>query len=215
MNSLSQVIKCKLIGICGHSGAGKDIAGEYLHKTRDNTYKLAFADPLKAAASEMFGIPILEFYDPDYKEVPNEFWGVSPRKIAQFFGTEMVRDTLHKLIPEVADNFWVTRMAHKLTGQGEQVEYDEDDVVIITDVRFQNEYDWIIAQGGIIIHLTRPGADGTVGIPGHASEAGISFTEPDRTYTFDNNSTQEFLHAELDIIIKQANIYPFSNPELY
>lgn len=210
-----QIVKPKLIGICGHAGAGKDTVGQYLVSTRDNTYKLAFADPLKTAAAEMFGIPLLEFYDPDYKEVPNDFWGVSPRQIAQFFGTEMVRENLGRLLPDVAENFWITRMIHKLTGQGAQVEYDEDDVVVITDVRFQNEYDWIISQGGVIIHLTREQADGTVGIHGHASEAGIDFTEPDRTYSITNNSTPEVLYEEVDSIVKQADIYPFSNPELY
>lgn len=210
-----QIVKPKLIGICGHAGAGKDTVGDYLNKTRDNTYKLAFADPLKEAASAMFGIPILEFYDSDYKEVPNDFWGVSPRAIAQFFGTEMVRENLGRLLPDVAENFWVTRMIHRLTGQGEQVEYDEDDVVVITDVRFQNEYDWIVSQGGIIIHLTRDRADGRVGIPSHQSEAGFDYHEPDQTYLLVNNSTLEDLYAQVDSIVKQANLYPFSNPELY
>jgi len=210
-----QFIKPKLIGICGHAGAGKDTVGDYLHKTRDNTYKLAFADPLKDAAAAMFGIPILEFYDPDYKEVPNEFWGVSPRQIAQFFGTEMVRENLGRLLPDVAENFWVTRMVNRITGQGEQTEYDEYDVVVITDVRFQNEYDWIISQGGIIIHLTRPGADGTVGIPGHASEAGLQFASPEQTYRLYNNLTLEFLYEEVNKIVTNANIYPFSNPDAF
>jgi hypothetical protein len=208
-------VKCRLIGICGHAGAGKDTVAHYIHETHDNTWKLSFAEPLKAAAAEMFGIPVDHFYDPDFKEVPDPFWGVSPRKIAQFFGTEMVRGTIHDLIPEVASHFWISRMIHKLTGQGEQVEYDEDDVVIISDVRFQNEYDWIISQGGIIIHLTRPGADGTVGIPGHASEAGIHFHAPEQTYLIHNNLTLEFLYEEVGKIITHANIYPFSNPESF
>jgi hypothetical protein len=208
-------VKCRLIGICGHAGAGKDTVAHYIHTTRDNTYKLAFALPLKIAAAAMFGIPLDNFYDPDHKEAPDPFWGVSPRKIAQFFGTEMVRETMHRLVPEVAEHFWVSRMIHCLTGQGEQVEYDEDDVVIISDVRFQNEYDWIVSQGGIIIHLTRPGADGTVGIPGHASEGGLHFTAPDFTYLLVNNGTLEELHEEVDLIIKQANIYPLSNPDAF
>lgn len=209
------IVKPKLIGICGHSGAGKDTVGDYLHRTRDNTYKLAFADSLKEAASAMFGIPILEFYDPDYKEVPNDFWGVSPRQIAQFFGTEMVRENLGRLLPDVAENFWVTRMIHRLTGQGEQPEYDEYDIVVITDVRFQNEYDWIVSQGGIIIHLTRTGADGTVGIPSHQSEAGVHCHCEHQTYFLDNCSTLEVLYADVDDIMKRANIYPLYNPDAF
>jgi hypothetical protein len=208
-------VSCKLIGIYGHARSGKDTVGKYLHEKHDNTYKLAFADALKQAAAKMFGIPEDSFYDEDTKEVVDEFWGVSPRQIAQFFGTELVRQNIDRLIPGIGENFWISRMIHCLTGAGESPFYDEDDVVIITDVRFQNEYDWIISQGGIIIHLTKPGADGIVGIPGHASEAGIQSTDLDNTYEIVNNGTLEELYEEVDRVVKQANIYPFSNPELY
>jgi len=212
---LPPAVSCKLIGICGAARSGKDTVGQYLHQKHDNTYKLAFAGPLKAAAAVMFGIPEMMFHDDDTKELPDSYWNVSPRQIAQFFGTEMVRETINKLIPTVGQDFWVYRMAHCLNGLGEQVEYDADDVVVISDVRFQNEYDWIVAQGGIIIHLTRHGADGIVGISGHPSEAGISFTAPDNTYQLINNGTLEELYEEVDRVIKQANIYPLSDPDAF
>lgn len=208
-------VTCKLIGICGHARSGKDTVGAYLHASRDNTWKLAFADPLKQAAATLFGIPEDSFYEEDLKEVADPFWGVSPRQIAQFFGTEMVRQNVGRLIPELGENFWIRRLIQTLNGTGDSVAYDADDVVIITDVRFQNEYDWIISQGGIIIHLTRPGADGTVGISGHASESGISFIDPDHTYLIVNNGTLEELYEEVDRVVKQANIYPFSNPDAF
>jgi len=212
--NLNLNVDCKLIGICGHAGSGKDTVGFYLKEKHDNTYKLAFADPLKEAAAQMFGVAVDVFYDSE-KEVRNDFWGVSPRQMAQFFGTEMVRETIPKLLPEVGSNFWVRRMVQRLTGAEYTVPYDSDDVVVITDVRFQNEYDWIVSQGGIIIHLTRTGADGTVGIPGHASEAGIDFHHEHVTYTLDNNSTLEKLYEDVDDTIKRANIYPFSNPDSF
>lgn len=213
--NLDLSVKCKLIGICGHAGAGKDTVGKYLIDSRDNTYKLAFADALKQAVRQMFGVDEDALYETHLKEIPDPFWGVSPRQMAQFFGTEMVRETVGKLIPEVADRFWIHRMVQKLNGLGEHLEYDADDVVVITDVRFQNEYDWIVSNGGIIIHLTRTGADGTVGIPSHQSEAGIEFHTPDGTWLINNNSTLEKLYEEVDTIIKHANIYPFSNPDSF
>jgi len=212
---LPPAVSCKLIGIHGRARSGKDTIGKYLHDTRDNTWKLSFADPLKRAAAMMFGIPEDVFWDDELKETADDFWNVSPRQIAQFFGTEMVRENVGKLIPSVGQDFWVYRMAHCLNGLGEQVEYDSDDVVVIPDVRFQNEYDWITAQGGIIIHLTRPGADGMVGISGHASEAGLKFTAPDNTYLIVNNGTLEELYEEVDRVITKANVYPFSNPDAF
>jgi hypothetical protein len=213
--NLNLDVQCKLIGVCGHAGSGKDTVGQYICENQDNTYKLALADPLKMAVKEMFGIPEDDLYDSAVKEVPNSFWGVTPRQMAQFFGTEMVRDTLPKLIPEVGSNFWVHRMVQKLNGFGDAVVYDPDDVVVITDVRFQNEYDWIVSQGGIIIHLTRTGADGTVGIPGHSSERGLELNFPSRTYLLNNDSTLEALYEKVNTIIQLANIYPFSNPESF
>jgi hypothetical protein len=213
--NLNLDVQCKLIGICGHAGSGKDTVGFYLKEKHDNTYKLAFADPLKEAAAGMFGIDVDAFYDSELKEALNNFWGVTPRQMAQFFGTEMVRETLPKLIPEVGNNFWVHRMVQRLIGAEYTMPYDEDDVVVITDVRFQNEYDWIISQGGIIIHLTRPGADGTVGIPGHASEGGIQISPGLHNWRLINDSTLEELYAEVDNIIADANIYPFSNPDKF
>jgi hypothetical protein len=213
--NLDLSVKCKLIGICGHAGSGKDTVGKYLVDTRDNTYKLAFADALKQAVRQMFGIEEDHLYETSLKEIPDPFWGVSPRQMAQFFGTEMVRETIGKLIPEVGDKFWIHRMVQKLNGFGEHLEYDGDDVVVITDVRFQNEYDWIVSQGGIIIHLTRTGADGTVGIPGHASEGSIHFHAPIQTFLIHNNSTLEYLHETVDNIVTSQNLYPFSNPDAF
>jgi len=213
--NLDLSVKCKLIGICGHAGAGKDTVGNYLRERHDNTYKLAFADALKQAVRQMFGVDEDALYETHLKEIPDPFWGVSPRQMAQFFGTEMVRETIGKLIPEVGDKFWIHRMVQKLNGLGEHLEYDSDDVVVITDVRFQNEYDWIVSQGGIIIHLTRTGADGTVGILGHSSEGGVRCHCEHQTYFLDNCSTLEVLYADVDDIMKRANIYPFSNPDAF
>ena len=212
---LPPAVSCKLIGVHGAARSGKDTVAMYLHEKYDNTWKVAFADPLKRGSAEMFGIPADAFWDDEWKERADDFWNVSPRQIAQFFGTEMVRENVNKLIPSVGQDFWVYRMAHCLNGLGEQVEYDSDDVVVIPDVRFQNEYEWIVAQGGIIIHLTRPGADGMVGIHGHASEAGLSFTAPDQTYLLVNNGTLEELYEEVDRAVKTANIYPLSNPDAF
>lgn len=208
-------VDCKLIGVCGHAGSGKDTVGQYLVDTRDNTYKLGFADPLKEAAAQMFGIEVDDFYNSAVKELPNNFWGVSPRQMAQFFGTEMVRETLPRLIPDIGNNFWIHRMVQRLIGAEYTEPYDSDDVVVITDVRFQNEYDWIVSQGGIIIHLTRPGAYGTVGIPGHVSEGGVHFKSPEQTYLLHNNSTLEKLYESVDKAVANADYYPFSNPDRF
>jgi hypothetical protein len=193
-----------LIGITGHAGAGKDTIKDFLLSTYKNHYSLSFAEPLKAAASAAFGIPLEAFSDPETKELNSEFWNVSPRSIAQFMGTEMFRDTVGKLIPEVGSNFWIKRAARRLNNiyvPEEEGEFSEGDTVVIPDVRFQNEYDFIIANGGIVIHVTRQGATGSVGLTGHASEAGFNMHNKERTYLCENNGTLGNLHKAVANII--------------
>ena len=60
-------------------------------------------------AAVAFGIPLDWFYQDDLKEEPHPNWGVSPRAIAQFMGTEMFRDTVAKLLPSVENDFWIKR----------------------------------------------------------------------------------------------------------
>lgn len=208
-------VSCKLIGIHGHAGSGKDTVADYIRFTRENTWKIPFARALKEACVRLFGMPLESFHELELKEAVHPYWNISPRQAAQFFGTEMVRETLPRLLPTIGSNFWIHRLAMTLNGLDESMPYDSDDVVVIPDVRFQNEYDWIIANGGIIIHLTRPGADGIVGIPSHASEAGILHTCPERTYPLSNQGSLDDLHAKVEDILTEANVYPFDNPDSF
>lgn len=194
----------KLIGIHGNARSGKDTVKDFIIENFTNHYSISFADPLKEAASIAFGIPLDWFYSDDLKEQPHPNWDVSPRSVAQFLGTEMFRETIWKLLPEVANDFWVRRAILRLTNQylpEDEGEFTTDDTVVIPDVRFQNEYDWVISTGGIIIHLTRPGADGTVGIPGHASESSINLHCKERTYSCENNGTLSELHRKIANLI--------------
>ena len=201
----------RLIGIHGHAGVGKDTIAMYLNEWYIDCYCESFASPLKDAASQAFGIPRFHFDQSEIKELDNPYWNVSPRKIAQFLGTEMFRETIAKLIPEIGNDFWVKRLEGKLTQQillEDEGEYNENDCVVIPDVRFQNEYDWITGNNGIVIHLTRAGKDGNIGIPNHASESGIFLNAPSRTYTISNNSSIGDLYNEVDRCIET---FPYLN----
>ncbi len=194
----------KLIGICGHARSGKDTVTDFLLTTYPNHYQLAFADPLKEAASVAFGIPLGWFYSDDLKDTVHPNWNKTPRQIVQFMGTEMFRDTVPKLLDEVGNDFWVQRAILRLSNlyiPEDEGTFDQGDTVVISDVRFQNEYDWIISTGGIIIHLTRPAADGNIGIPGHASESTLNLHNKERTYECINDSSIQELHRKTANII--------------
>lgn len=199
-----------LIGIHGHAGVGKDTVADYIREQFTDVYVEHFARPLKEAASIAFNIPLEHFYQREVKEVVNPFWNVSPRQIAQFVGTEMFREKLGDLLgSERSREFWLRRLHGRVSGElitDRDGEYTSGDTVIVPDVRFQNEYDWVIANGGKVIHISRPGFEGSVGITNHASEAGISARQGfEANYLINNTGTLEDLYAQVDDFIKWTN----------
>lgn len=192
--------KINLIGVCGKAGSGKDTVGSYLSARYADTWVDWFAWPLKQAACDAFGIPEEHFNDRSLKEEINPFWGVSPRKIAQFMGTEMFRDTVSKLIEGIASDFWVRRFAGKVNGDLDisGVDYRDGETIVICDVRFQNEVDFIEANGGIIIRLLRDLSVQEIKPPDHTSEHLSTLTFNERTFSIDNTGTFEDLYFSLN-----------------
>ena len=78
---------------------------------------------------------------------------ISPREVYQLFGTELMRDC-------VSDSFW-TDIAPK-------------ENVIITDVRFSNEVEWLDQNKGVLVDVVREGNE--VKVATHSSESGTGAT---------------------------------------
>lgn len=179
-----------LVGICGKAGAGKDTFADAMEQYLT---KYAFADAVKKVAAEATYLGYSDFYDRDTKEEVNSYWNKSPREIAQLVGTELFRNVF-------GGDFWIKRLELELIntyGDPRRVR------ISVSDVRFQNEAQWILDRGGILVHITRPSIDGQeVGIKGHASEAGINFMELkfpqqlNRVYKITNDKTPEELKAK-------------------
>ena len=66
----------------------------------------------------------------------------------------------------------------------------------ITDVRFENEAEWIRSTGGTIIHIVR--RDVTWNPDGHESERGIEINDADMILT-NTGSLAEFEQKTLDL----------------
>jgi hypothetical protein len=208
-NDIIDIRSLKLIGIHGHAGVGKDTAAAWITQNHLNCYGESFAKPLKAACAAAFGLPLEHFNDPALKE-QETFWGTTPRKIGQFVGTEMFRQHAADLysdfsFADTSRSHWINLLEARLTGisappEGEGF-YEPGDCVVISDVRFQDEADWIWNNGGHIIHIGRPGYEGKVGIPGHASESGITNWKPYHYAFIVNDSSLEVLYAQLTLIL--------------
>ncbi len=164
----------RLIGISGKARSGKDSIADYL-VGNCGAFRYAFADPLKQAAATAFGIPLGDFYDADKKEVINKFWNISPREIAQIFGTECMRNQFRQ-------DFWVMRATSEMTSF--DAHNDKDRIFVIPDVRFENEADWVRKNGGEMWHVIRPSLGEGV-VRAHASEAGVEVGDEDIAFLND------------------------------
>lgn len=174
----------KLIGISGKAGSGKDTVADYLFE-KYGFLKIAFADPLKSAASDIFGVNLGMFYDRDAKEEIISFWGKSPRQMAQDLGQQ--------LKPVFGEDLWLKRWF--LSYQ----QMRDTDHVVVPDARFDLECAAIRQLGGTIIHLVRPGAGLQGELALHPSEAGV--TRIDGDWTIVNDGTKEQLYRNVELVL--------------
>lgn len=166
-----------LIGLHGKAGSGKDSFCRLLQGMHP-FQRMAFADPLKAAAGPLFGLPPEKLFDDDFKHYRHTFWGMTVREIYQKLGTEAMRSTF-------GEDFWIRRW------EFEYLKWPSGDVVV-TDVRFENEAAKVRALGGHIAHIVRPDRQAMdEKAEAHASEAGIEVMPGD--VVIHNDSTLDTL----------------------
>lgn len=173
----------KIIGFHGIAGAGKDTAAATIKEAEKNTDIFAFAGPLKEACKLLFNFSHEQMYDQILKEVYDERWERSPREILQWLGTDILRT-------QINEDFFVMNMKQR-------IESSEADYIIISDVRFDNEAEFIRSLGGKVIKIVRNMGgesknDGkTTKHSEHITERGISPALID-AYVENNASIQEF-----------------------
>jgi hypothetical protein len=84
-------------GLVGRAGSGKDSLVSILKDAGPRIIDdFACADALKKGCSVLFGIPIDHFYDRKLKETVVPQYNMTPRKICQWMGTEVLRDQVSK-----------------------------------------------------------------------------------------------------------------------
>jgi len=133
----------KLIGISGYARSGKDTfyqrSAEILSKNEKQSVRLAFADALK---QELDDLLVTHLGISAFTEEDKEKELIRPLLVT--YGTELRR----KLNP----NCWIESIQDDVIGY-----LDDGNYVFITDVRFENEAQWIRMNGGTLINVTREG----------------------------------------------------------
>ena len=126
-----------IIGLTGKARSGKDTVADLLLAMLNPKYvKMAFADPMKDALQYGLGLTP-EQLDGDLKDVEDQMYDCTPRRMMQTLGTEWGRELIHR-------DVWVIAMRKRVTSN-----------TIISDVRFNNEADMVRDMGGRMIHVFR------------------------------------------------------------
>lgn len=136
-------MKAKVIGVCGLARSGKDtiynLCNPVISSMGKSCKRLAFADELKQESDEFLikNIGISAFTeDSREKELIRPFLVT--------YGTHL-RRRLNK-------ECWIEKVDEKL-------KETKEDFVFITDVRYENEIEWVHNLGGISIHVEREGIE--------------------------------------------------------
>jgi energy-coupling factor transporter ATP-binding protein EcfA2 len=149
MNKLGDFEKKKwFIALTGNMGSGKSTVAKILVEQRGFT-ELAFADPLKQFAISI-GFKPSEVYGTQAEKLQtNGFWGISGREFMQKFGSEICRDILPAIIPDMkmeSYSVWIRALQAKM---------EQHDLVVVSDCRFLDEERFVRSQNGYIIKLVR------------------------------------------------------------
>ncbi len=182
-----------MVGFAGPQGSGKNTCGKILAQSY-GYIQMAFANPVRAGLYALN--PLIEADNgivARLQTVVDQIgWDSAKRGskdlrgLMQRFGTEAGRD-LHGY------NCWVA-IAERLAKVNRNY--------VFTDVRFQNEADWIRSCGGIIIYVDRD--DVPVQAANHKSEE--YNVKEDADFIIFNNGTRQELGVQLTQIIKAWNL---------
>lgn len=174
-----------LIGLIGYKQSGKDTFADYL-VCHHNFKKEAFAEPVKEVCRIMFHLKYEQMNDPILKETIDERWGISPRQMMQKVGTDTIRHAW-------GDDFWIKNM-------GMRVGNHNDNSIVVSDVRFPNEAQWVKDNGGVLIRIM----DSREHSDTHSSET-LQASIKEDFLIFNKKDGIEKFHQQINKLIEKIN----------
>ena len=172
------------VGLLGESRSGKDTLADYL-VTHKNYIKYNFANPVKEISKIMFDLSDDQLYG-NQKDVLDRRWGIPPRHIFQKIGTEFGQYKFHDIFPELESKITSKTLWLKLFETF--LEKNKDKHIVVADVRFQHEVDFLKKKRFNIIKLNRKNENNDT----HCSECNISLID-NIDFTINNNSSKEHI----------------------
>lgn len=196
-----------LLGISGKVGAGKDEFSD-IAVAEYGFIKIPFALALKNEVKEF-----LQKYEVSFED--RNIWGTQKDKLEEFSFGDKIGDVIEehpwlagkcsgitfRLLLQLwgteyrraeNDNYWVEQTLNASRGHHR---------VIMSDLRFQNEYDAIRNFGGATIRINRV-MEIDPSVEAHSSETGLDHIRR-WNYVIDNDSTLEDYHTSCRYILNE------------
>ena len=130
----------KVIAIVGKKGSGKDTIGNIIKELDPEFRQYSFAGPIKKVITTVFDIPNSQLEGRKEKETPIEKWyNKSPRDLMKEVGDAFKE--------KFGRDIWIKILFDNIKNENK---------VVITDLRFKNEYDECREKGVFIIKVVRP-----------------------------------------------------------
>lgn len=182
-----------IIAITGYKQSGKDTIADYLIKQYGFSKK-SFATPIKEAVKEVFGWSE-EHVNGALKEVIDPEWGVSPRQMMQWVGTEAFQMYIQRDFPlyseTIGRGLWVKKLCRDIDIANTSKN------IVIPDLRFYHEYEELRKYGVFILKVQRDNVDQN---DVHLSEREIENIPVE--VIIENNTTYEELYEGVDTCMK-------------
>ena len=189
-----------IIGLTGKIGSGKTTAADYL-KTK-GFIEYSMAQPLKEIG-KIFGFSNEQLYGTQEQKLEiHEKWGISAREFLQKIGTDIFRECVPKVLPNMKMDrtVWVDLFVMKQQ-KNPHLNY------VISDIRFLDEADAILQLGGIIIRVERDNNVSSNSGQEHIHKSETEMYKIPATYVIDNNKLSiEQAKSKLDDILNRSYI---------
>jgi len=129
-----------IIGFSGSFGSGKTTRAQYLSEKLNQMgkdyYFINFAGNLKTMLYQHLKVSSKYFNTTEGKSEICPKYGVTYGSLLQKYGQGM-RD--------IDPNYWIDELQNEIKDVG-----NTNCIIVIGDVRYQNEMDWILKKGGIV-----------------------------------------------------------------
>lgn len=175
-----------LIALTGLKRSGKDTVANYLIKNY-NFKKFAFSEPIKDICKICFNFTEEQLHEKN-KDIIDPIYGVTPRTCMKLIGNDFFKLFLPKRIPKINDNIWINILDKKIT------QCDGKNIVI-SDVRFINEYVYVKYKKAIVIKIIKTSIDEKI----DECERDIDEMIPD--FIINNYGTIDELYAQIKFIL--------------